>query len=137
MPGLTDLAALLTALDPALDDEAFVFVTRPGDDFAAADRLGAVAAVREAEGLSLVVPHARAEAEGLPFDGPFRRITLRVTSSLHAVGLTAAVAGRLAEAGIPANMVAGYHHDHLFVPADRADVALARLTSLGRAAEHG
>ena len=56
----------------------------------------------------------------------FRRITLGVRSSLEAVGLTAAVAAALTDAGISANVVAAFHHDHVFVPADRAEAALDR-----------
>jgi uncharacterized protein len=51
-------------------------------------------------------------------------------SSLQAVGLTAAVSGKLAAKGIPANVVAGFYHDHLFVPSDRAQEALAALREL-------
>ena len=57
-------------------------------------------------------------------------ITLRVHSDLAAVGLTAAFARALADAGIACNVVAGVHHDHLFVPADRAGDALAALRAL-------
>jgi hypothetical protein len=57
-------------------------------------------------------------------------ITLRVHSSLAAVGLTAAVAAALSDHGISANVVAAYCHDHIFVPADRAEEALAALRSL-------
>jgi len=46
-----------------------------------------------------------------------------------AVGLTAFVATRLAEAGMSCNVVAGYHHDHLFVPFPRGPEAVALLTS--------
>jgi len=53
-----------------------------------------------------------------------------VTSDLHAVGLTAAVATALAAAGISCNVVAGACHDHLFVPVDRAGEALAALQAL-------
>ncbi|MDT7624031.1 MAG: uncharacterized protein QOF99_4932, partial [Pseudonocardiales bacterium] len=42
----------------------------------------------------------------------------------------AAVSAQLATGGISCNVVAGYHHDHLFVPADRAADALALLTAL-------
>ena len=54
-------------------------------------------------------------------------ITLEVQSDLTAVGFVAAVARALADAGIPANAVAAYNHDHLFVPAERADAALRTL----------
>ena len=60
----------------------------------------------------------------------FRRITLGVQSSLEAVGLTAAVAGALTAVGISANVVAAFHHDHVFVPAERAADAMARLDLL-------
>ena len=63
---------------------------------------------------------------------PFARITLTVHSALEGVGLTAAVAGALAQAGIACNVVAGYHHDHLFVPWDRREEALAILQRLSQ-----
>ena len=59
-----------------------------------------------------------------------RRITLRVHSALDGVGLTAAVATALAGHGIACNMVAAFHHDHVFVPAARAEEALAILKTL-------
>jgi hypothetical protein len=65
--------------------------------------------------------------------GPGRgwaRITLGVHSSLAAIGLTARVAAALAERGIAANMVAAFHHDHVFVPWERRDEALAVLRGL-------
>ena len=52
-------------------------------------------------------------------------------TALDAVGLTAAVATALAEHGIPANVIAGFYHDHLLVPEDRADDAVAVLRGLG------
>lgn len=61
-------------------------------------------------------------------------ITLRVHSALDAVGLTAAVARELADAGLSCNVVAGFHHDHLFVEQARADEALAVLHRLAERA---
>jgi hypothetical protein len=58
-------------------------------------------------------------------------LTLTVWSSLEAVGLTAAFSRALADADIPCNVLAGYHHDHLLVPVDRADEAIAALRTLG------
>lgn len=51
-------------------------------------------------------------------------------SSLEAVGLTAAVAARLAEPGISANVVAGFFHDHVFVPWARREEAVEALWGL-------
>ncbi|AUW47259.1 ACT domain-containing protein [Rhizobium leguminosarum] len=66
-----------------------------------------------------------------------RQITLNVNSALDGVGLTAGVAGCLAEAGIPCNMVAAYHHDHIFVPAGLADRASHLLETLQRESARG
>jgi GNAT superfamily N-acetyltransferase len=57
-------------------------------------------------------------------------ITLRVASSLAAVGMLARVTAALARRGISVNPVAGFHHDHLFVPHDRAADAMAALDEL-------
>ncbi len=59
-----------------------------------------------------------------------RMITLTVHSSLEAVGFLAAVTARLARAGMGVNPVSAFHHDHLFVPADRADEAMEILRQL-------
>lgn len=44
--------------------------------------------------------------------------------------MTAAFATRLSEQGINANVVAGFHHDHVFVGASRADDALKAMEGL-------
>jgi hypothetical protein len=119
---------------PRLDAAPFVFCTLPGAGLAEVAELAPAAAVVEDEGLTVVLERGRAEAAGLAFVGAFARITLEVHSSLAAVGLTAAAAGRLAEVGIAANVVAGFHHDHLFVPWGRRDEAMRALAALAREA---
>ena len=131
MEEIVELDELLEALSPRLLDPEFAFCTvrgKPGDFMG----LNPVATFAEAEGLSLVLEKGQAEKAGLPFKGTFRQITLDVRSSLDAVGLTAAVATKLALAGISANVVAAFHHDHVFVPAAKAEAALAALKELGR-----
>jgi hypothetical protein len=64
-------------------------------------------------------------------------ITLEVHSSLEAVGFLAAVTRRLAEARIGANPVSAFFHDHLFVPADRAEEAVTILEQLASDARGG
>ncbi|MFJ3767218.1 ACT domain-containing protein [Streptomyces sp. NPDC090082] len=124
-----DLTRLLAGMRPELDPGRYVFTTVDGP---APAGLAPVVTVAEAEGLTLVVRQEEADAAGLAYDYVAGRITLRVHSALDAVGLTAAVAVELASAGMSCNVVAGFHHDHLFVEHDRADEALAVLDTLSR-----
>src|ERR687892_2259195 len=111
MTGEKDLQALLATMHPVLRPGDYVYVLWPhGKPLVP----GIEAAVREAEGLTVVLPRAEADGHGLKYDFVAAWITLEVHSALEAVGLTAAVAQALTEAGISANVVAGYHHDHLF-----------------------
>jgi hypothetical protein len=90
-----------------------------------------IATVREDEGLTLVLSRADADAAGLSYEAAQAWITLRVHSSLEAVGMTAAVAAALTDAGISCNVLAAFHHDHVFVPAQRGEQARAVLAALG------
>ncbi|MFJ3784996.1 ACT domain-containing protein [Streptomyces sp. NPDC090093] len=122
-----DLTRLLAGLLPELDPGRYVFTTVDGP---APAGVAPVVTVTEAEGLTLVVRQEEADAASLAYDYVAGRITLRVHSALDAVGLTAAVAGELAAAGMSCNVVAGFHHDHLFVEHARAEEALAVLNRL-------
>ena len=84
--------------------------------------------IREYEGAT-VIAAVHDPVEDAPL---FARITLMVHSALEGVGLTAAVASALAEAGIACNMVAGFYHDHLFVQWDRRAEALSILEALSK-----
>ncbi len=130
MPGETDLARLLATLDPDLHGAEYVVVSVLEGLAPDLQQVDWFAAVQEPEGLTLVLTREEAEAAALPYEGVFRRITLQVESSLEAVGLTAAVAGRLALEGISANVIAAFHHDHLLVPAAHAERALTSLRAL-------
>jgi hypothetical protein len=93
--------------------------------------LSALATFEEEEGLTLVLERGGADTAGLDYAHVFRCITLGINSALDSVGLTAAVSARLARHGISANVIAAFHHDHVFVPAERAEEALAVLESPG------
>ena len=125
MSGETDLATLLASMEPELRPGEYVYVVV--DDL---DGVEPEATVREPEGLSAVLARERADALGLPYDYVAAWITLHVHSALAAVGLTAAVSRALAQAGLSCNVIAGYHHDHLLVPAGRGEDALAVLRGL-------
>lgn len=62
-----------------------------------------------------------------------KRITMRIHSSLTAVGFTAAFSKVLGEAGISCNVVAAHYHDHIFVPSEKAGAAMAALRGLSSA----
>jgi hypothetical protein len=93
--------------------------------------LSPLASFEESEGLTLIVPVESAEKAQIAYESKFKRITLTVHSSLAAVGLTAAVATKLASYGISANVVAAYYHDHIFVQTEKADEALLALKEFG------
>jgi hypothetical protein len=112
---------------PERNEGRYVFASVPG---AVPEGLAPVVTVSEPEGRTLVVHQEEADRAGLAYDYVAAWITLRVHSALDAVGLTAAVATAVAQAGLSCNVVAGFHHDHLFVPYDAADEALRRLRAL-------
>ena len=131
MGAIRDLDKLLTGMEPVLSEETYVFLSVDHDEAAEwTARLAPLATFREAEGTTLIVESKSAHAQGFEAVPGMRGITLTVHSSLEAVGLTAAVATCLAQAGISANVVAAYHHDHIFVPWNRRGEAVAVLAAL-------
>jgi predicted N-acetyltransferase YhbS len=122
-----NLQALLAGMHPVQREGEYVYVLWPhGRPLAA----GIEAAVREAEGLTVVLPRAEADRQGLSYDFVGAWITLQIHSDLEAVGLTAAVSRALTEARISCNVLAGFHHDHLLVPVADAPRALEVLAEL-------
>jgi hypothetical protein len=130
MSGECDLRTLLRSLSPVLREEKVVFCSFAGARYGDHADLEPIAAIQEAEGLTLVIPQAKADAHRLTYDSVFCGITLQVHSSLDAVGLTAAIAHQLTAFNISANVIAGYFHDHIFVPCDQAETAIAALHTL-------
>ncbi|MFW0773749.1 N-acetyltransferase [Paenarthrobacter nitroguajacolicus] len=129
MSGETDLKTLLESLHPVVRDGDYVYALWPhGRPLSG----GIEAAVREAEGLTVVLPRDEADSLGLSYDFVAAWITLQVHSALEAVGLTAAVSAALTHAGISCNVLAGFHHDHLLVPSADAARAMDLLRLLAR-----
>ena len=125
MPGETDLNRLLRTLEPELDPGEYVFAAVSGRGIAQA-----ICCFRESEGETVILPRQAAEDLGLSWTYPCKRITLRVHSSLEAIGLLARIASALADAGISINVVSAYYHDHLFVPSGSAGAAMQVLREL-------
>ena len=129
MNGETDLVKLLQNMKPERNPGEYVFCLV--DSYEQAAALQPVGIFREKEGITVILPKEQADAMSLPYSLVCVWITLTIHSSLEAVGLTASVSRALTEANISCNVVAAYHHDHIFVPiadADRAMNALLEFT---------
>ncbi|SEA19590.1 ACT domain-containing protein [Microbulbifer marinus] len=129
------LEKLLQNLDPQIQEGVYVFCQiQPAELHELLD--DCLCVFHEREGLSAILPQSAAEQRGLTASKGFCQITLQVFSSLNAVGLTAAVATELANAGISANVVAALHHDHVFVPQEKAQQALQLLRGICNRAQY-
>jgi uncharacterized protein len=130
MAPVTDLQDLLRNMAPVRNPGTYVFLVLP--ESASFDPTTVLASVREPEGLSVVMEKSLALQRGLEPAFECAWITLSVNSDLQAVGFTGAFAAALGRANISCNVIAGVHHDHLFVPAQAADAAMEVLRALQR-----
>ncbi len=124
-----ELEKLLTAMSPELREGEYVFSSISPEDLDDL-RVDPIGWFREAEGISLILDRAAAQRLGIKQSSAFRMISLNVDSSLDAVGFLAAVTEKLAAAGVSVNAVSAFHHDHLFIPAEKADLAMSLLNDL-------
>ena len=130
MPGETNLNTLIRGMKPELNAGEYVFSLT--DARAHHMEANAICLFQEKEGITLILPKQKADQAQLPYSGIYAWITLTVHSSLEAVGLTAAVSQALTKENISCNIVAAYHHDHLFVPSKDAEKALDVLQKLAQ-----
>ena len=139
MPDVARTASqMISGMTPVLQPSIFVFITTQDRDLIEALFSDAVSIFREDEGVSMLIPIELAKKSRLKVDQLMRCITLNVYSSLEGVGLTAVVSSALGDNGISCNMVAAFHHDHVFLPSGQCDLAMEVLTSLqNEAAKQG
>jgi len=130
MPGITNLDMLLSSMEPELQNENYIFCTFPGSDIAGKLHLKPILCFHEKEGLTLIIEKEMADKNNIEYLSAFKLISLTIHSSLDAVGLTAAISQKLADKGISANVVAAYFHDHIFVPEEKAHLAIESLHEL-------
>ncbi len=136
MAGETDLDVLLGTMSAKLMDGLYVFATIP--DGKIPDGLRPRMMFQEAEGVTLIILKDEACSLGLSYEFPCRMITLKVHSSLEAVGFLARITTALAGHRMGVNPVSGFFHDHLFVPDGKEYQALAALEQLAdEAAQSG
>lgn len=133
MAGETNLQKLLKEMNPELNEGEYVYCL--ADSKEQAMSLDPLFYFLEKEGVTMVLSKEKADAMNIPYSTTCAWITLTVHSSLEAVGLTAAFSKALTDAAISCNVVAAFHHDHIFVPtkdATRAMKVLQMLTGENR-----
>ena len=117
-------------MDPVMNTGAYVFCTVP--DEADLNNEDFLATFKENEGLSVVLEKETADRLNLTYNYIATWITLSVYSPLNSVGLTAAVSQALNDKNISCNIIAGFHHDHIFVDRDDAGKAFKILKELSQ-----
>jgi uncharacterized protein len=125
MAGETNLVMLLKTMAPYLNEGDYVFCTV--NDLTSVGQHELILYFREKEAITIVVRKELADEHRLAYSTLMAWITLTVHSSLEAVGLTAAFSAALAKENISCNVVAGFYHDHIFVPQKDAAKAMETL----------
>lgn len=123
MSGEVKLGKLLSGLKVFRHDGLWAFET--GEPGRAPD---AIMTFQEREGWTCIVP-ARNETGD---DNKWVWLELAIHSDLNAVGFIAAISAALAKAGVPCNTIAAFYHDHIFVPANKAEIAIETLEALSQ-----
>lgn len=131
MSGETNLSNLLCSMQPILRQGEYVFCSISHQENRYSN-LDPVCLFREDEGLTLILDREQADAISLSYTAVFCMITLSIHSSLEAVGFLAAITGKLADHNISVNPISAYYHDHLFVPAARAQEAMGLLQEFSK-----
>lgn len=121
MSGVQDLKELLANLTVHRHDGVWEFLSGTQQNIE-----GAIMEFREREGWTHIVPASRQAAA----EKRFVWLELAVHSDLNAVGFLAAVSAALAVHDVPCNAIAAFHHDHIFVPEDKAETAIVALEKL-------
>jgi len=140
-PGERNLQAALASLTTTTDPTLYVFVTVPisheGSIPSQVENVLKYARLvfYEHEGVTLVLSKALAQEYTLRYEYPCRMITLNVQTSLELIGFMATISKRLTEGGISCNVVAGFYHDHLFVPEERVRDAVMLLADVAEEAK--
>jgi uncharacterized protein len=128
MAGEKNLQQLLKTLQPRHNIGDYVFCTVK--DVTAINLAEVILFFKEEEGYTIIITKELAGTLQLPYTFTAAWITLKVHSSLEAVGLTAAFAAALSKEGVSCNVVAAFYHDHIFVAKNDAAKAMEILKKL-------
>jgi hypothetical protein len=123
---------MLAGMTPRLTGGEFTFCTMQDAELIA--RALALVAGSGKRGTTFILALTEVRKRGFSGAKPMRRIRLEMFSALNG-GLAVGIATAPAQENIPCNMVAGYHHDPVFVPAALAERAEAVLINVAARAQ--
>ncbi|PCI88157.1 MAG: ribonuclease H family protein [Hyphomicrobiales bacterium] len=126
--GTTNLPKLIASMQPELQPHIYVFAKT--NDKTLATSLNPIMQFQEPEATTLILRQTIAKKHSLDHEFPCRMITLKIHSSLQAVGFLALITSHLAKHNIAVNPVSGFYHDHLFIAHDKAEQAMTALAEL-------
>lgn len=121
MSGETNLSIILKNLQPILHAGEYVYCKINHQE--EMDVSKAILFFREEEACTIVLKKEDADTVGLEYTYISSWITIKMHTSLEAVGLTSVISSALAKENISCNVVAAYFHDHIFT--EKKDEALA------------
>lgn len=126
-----DLSILLKSIRPRLDHKDYVFCSIGKEDYKRLDVLPK-SMFQENEGISIILERNEAVKYGFETKVLWSLITCEIDSDLEAIGFLAYMTDKLKAKNIPVNAVSAYHHDHLFVPKSKSQLALEILQSISK-----
>ncbi|NPD47358.1 ACT domain-containing protein [Lentimicrobium sp. S6] len=125
-----DINYVLKNLSPQLKKGVFVFCSI--DHVKNIKEENIMASIVETEGRTIVLKKEIADSLKLPYSVTMNWITLNVNSSLELVGLSAIISKKFTDHHISCNLMAGYYHDHIFVPEEDSNMAIKLLHELSQ-----
>jgi uncharacterized protein len=121
---VSNIKTLIRTMEPTLHQGSFVyFSSNDAHQFHSC-----IFTFKESEGTTFVISEEEAKELKIPFNSVWAWITLEVNSDLEAVGFTAFFSKILGDNEISCNVVAGFYHDHIFVPFLQKEKALLLLS---------
>jgi len=130
MSGEKNLIKLIKEMKPVLNAGEYVFTSVT--DIDTISRSETIFEFKEKEGITIILEKSKADELNLSYQFIASWVTLKIHSSLEAVGLTAAFSSELAKHNISCNVIAGYYHDHIFVDKKDGEETTKLLTAFSK-----